>query len=115
MPSIAGGEILECLRPNHNCCPLAPVQSGPTAFSRAPLAPTTFQDHEEWVLHRSSCRAVQPARRPPVVGEPWPFRPKITSKRVVRSSASAYAIYPPFLGVIRVRYPKAWYRMSNPS
>ena len=40
---------------------------------------------------------------------------KITSKRVVRSSAGAYAIYPPpFLVVIRVRYPKVWYRMSNP-
>ena len=38
----------------------------------------------------------------------------ISSKRVVRSSAGAYAIYPPFLGVIRVPYPKVWYRMSNP-
>ena len=41
------------------------------------------------------------------------FSVKITSKRVVRSSAGACAIYPPFLGAICVRYPKVWYRISN--
>ena len=47
---------------------------------------------------------------------PWTPRIKlgqITSKGVVRSTAGAYAI-PPFLGVIRLRYLKVWYRMSNP-
>ena len=33
-------------------------------------------------------------------------RPKITSKRVVRSSAGAYAIYPPFLGSFAYDTPR---------
>ena len=39
---------------------------------------------------------------------------EITSKRVVRSSTGAGAVYPPFLGVIRFTYPRLWHRMSNP-
>ena len=36
---------------------------------------------------------------------PW-FRGQITSKRVVRSSAGAYAIYPPFLGSFAYHTPR---------
>ena len=43
-----------------------------------------------------------------------PSMQEIPSKRVVRSSAGADAIYPLFLGVIRVRYPKEWYWMFDP-
>ena len=39
---------------------------------------------------------------------------RITSKRLVRSGAGADALYPPHLGIIRVGYPKVWYRMFNP-
>ena len=39
---------------------------------------------------------------------------EITSKRNVRSSVGAYALYPLFGGGgIRVQYPKVWYRMTN--
>ena len=43
-------------------------------------------------------------------------RPQKKSPRreVLRSSAGADAIRPPFLGVIRVAYPKACYGMSSP-
>ena len=39
---------------------------------------------------------------------------EITLKRVVRPSAGADTIYPPFWGLICVGYPKGWYRMCNP-
>ena len=39
---------------------------------------------------------------------------KSSRREVVRSSAGASVVYPPFLGVVRVAYPDVWFLTSNP-
>ena len=39
---------------------------------------------------------------------------KSPRREVVRSSAGASVVYPPFLGVVRVAYPNVWFLTSNP-
>ena len=65
-----------------------------------------------WMPVTRGCMIPPPFCNPPPLAIPPP--PSHIGGTVSLTKKHMRTPYPPFFGVIRVRYPKVWYRMSNP-